>query len=87
MDNTLANESSSQVKIFAWHICRDALPTLTNLENKKVNMENKYIFCHLHNEDLVHALFRCKDLWSMWKLYVLCFSTMIEMHDFLEFLI
>lgn len=59
-----------------------SLPTFTNLEKKKVNIENKCTFCLMHNEDLVHAQFMCKDLWPMWKHYVPTLSTISEVHNF-----
>lgn len=54
-----------KIKIFVWRACRDAFPTLHNLEKKQVRVENKCMFSHLPNEDILHALFSCRDIWLL----------------------
>ncbi|XP_030923317.1 uncharacterized protein LOC115950221 [Quercus lobata] len=57
----------NKVKHLAWKACKDSLPTKTNLVRKKVITEGCRDACKLHQEDVVHALFRCPTLQSVWR--------------------
>ena len=57
----------NKVKHLAWKACRDLLPTKTNLIHRKVITKSCCDVCKLHQEDVVHALFHCPALQSVWR--------------------
>ena len=57
----------NKVKHLAWKACRDLLPTKTNLIHRKVITESCCDVCKQHQEDVVHALFHCLALQSVWR--------------------
>ena len=57
----------NKVKHLAWKACKDSLPTKTNLIRRKVIIEGCCDACKLHQEDVVHALFRCPALQPVWR--------------------
>lgn len=52
---------------FVWRMCKDVLPTATNLIDKRVNIADICAWYHNHVEDSLHVLFQCdfsKDVWN-----------------------
>ena len=48
-----------KVKIFAWHVCLDGLPTMLNLRRKGLNIVGFCQICDKDLESISHALFHC----------------------------
>ena len=57
----------NKVKHLAWKACKDSLPTKTNLIRRKIITEGYCDACKLHQEDVIHALFHCPALQSVWR--------------------
>ena len=76
---------SSKVKIFAWCVCMDGLPTMFNLRRRGLNSTGFCPICDKDMESISHALLHCnhaKQTWAFWHdcpVY-LAFST----HDLMD---
>ncbi|XP_074356152.1 uncharacterized protein LOC141695840 [Apium graveolens] len=53
---------------FIWRACINVLPTKTALANKNVEVVKACSWCHVCNEDAVHALITCCFAREMWNL-------------------
>lgn len=51
-----------------WRACINVLPTKTALASKNVDVVKTCAWCHVYNEDAVHALFTCCFAREMWNL-------------------
>ncbi|KAK9988307.1 hypothetical protein SO802_028546 [Lithocarpus litseifolius] len=59
-----------KIKIFAWRVCLDALPTMLNLRRRGLNTAGFCQICDKELESISHALFHCnhaKQTWSCWS--------------------
>ena len=59
-----------KVKIFAWHVRLDGLPTMLNLRRRGLNTVGFCQICDKDLESISHALFHCnhaKQTWSCWS--------------------
>ena len=59
-----------KVKIFAWRVCLDGLPTMLNLRRRGLNIAGFCQICDKELESISHALFHCnhtKKTWSCWS--------------------
>nr|POF09672.1 putative ribonuclease h protein [Quercus suber] len=59
-----------KVKIFAWRVCLDGLPTMLNLRRRGLNTAGFCQICDKELESISHALFHCnhaKQTWSCWS--------------------
>ena len=52
---------------FLWRACRNVLPTAEALIIKRVNVLRTCSWCHLHNEDTMHTLFKCCFAREVWQ--------------------
>uniref|UniRef100_A0A803NY29 RNase H type-1 domain-containing protein n=1 Tax=Cannabis sativa TaxID=3483 RepID=A0A803NY29_CANSA len=62
-----------KVKIFAWRVINDALPTAVNLMHRKILPNAACSLCNCHRESLGHAIFLCtraKQVWSIAKVHM-----------------
>lgn len=62
----------NRVKIFAWRVCKNDLPSLKNLQAKKVVTEAKCRWCKVEEEDINHALLYCPSFKDVLQTH-LCF--------------
>lgn len=76
-----------KIKVFAWRYCRDAFPTLKNLEKKRVRVGTKCLFCQQSDEDVAHALFHYGDINSWWSMYFIHFPWMNPRRIFVEIVV
>uniref|UniRef100_A0A803PIR6 Reverse transcriptase zinc-binding domain-containing protein n=1 Tax=Cannabis sativa TaxID=3483 RepID=A0A803PIR6_CANSA len=56
-----------KVKIFAWRLVNDALPTAVNLAHKKIAPSAACALCKCSWESVGHALFRCENAKLVWN--------------------
>ena len=52
--------------MFMWRACNDALPTMDNLYRRHIVSSDQCNLCQEHSEDVVHALWLCKDISGAW---------------------
>ena len=50
----------SKMRIFAWKMCMNALPTLMNLQRRGINLCEIYPTCGKKPESILYALVRCE---------------------------
>ncbi|KAG6674749.1 hypothetical protein I3842_15G060700 [Carya illinoinensis] len=48
-----------RVKVFAWKVCKNILPTLRNLKSRKIIEDANCLWCQEEEEDVNHALVYC----------------------------
>lgn len=51
----------NKIKVFAWRVCKDGLPTKHNLRQRKVMVEEFRPFCQVAKGDIYYALFECPE--------------------------
>ncbi|KAF5481238.1 hypothetical protein F2P56_001906 [Juglans regia] len=56
-----------KIKIFAWRLCKDCLPTGLNLLKKHVNIDPKCSMRSDQDDDVGHAIVYCAELVESWK--------------------
>ena len=56
----------NKIKNFAWHSCREALPTKANLCRRKITVDAICDRCKVRMEDCSHALFFCSSVQEVW---------------------
>ena len=49
-----------------WRACNDALPTTENLQRRHIAPSDRCNLCQEQSEDVVHALWLCKDISRVW---------------------
>ncbi|XP_023913519.1 uncharacterized protein LOC112025085 [Quercus suber] len=57
----------NKVKIFGWRACRNILPTLANLAQKRIIQDSTCEFCKSNSKTGIHALWDCEvaqDIWA-----------------------
>ncbi|KAL0447804.1 UNVERIFIED_CONTAM: hypothetical protein Slati_1908300 [Sesamum latifolium] len=57
-----------KVQIFAWRLCRDALPTIYNLSRRGVKTLGCCPWCGKDQEDVYHALLECSFARLTWAM-------------------
>ena len=58
-----------KVRIFAWKMCMNALPTFVNLQRRDVNLYDIFLTCGKEPESNFHVLVKCevaRRVWSCW---------------------
>lgn len=56
-----------KVRVFAWKIATNSLPTLENKCKRKLEVTDTCILCGMEREDTVHALCRCPAAKALWQ--------------------
>ena len=56
----------NKVKNFLWHACREAIPTKANLKRRHIIENNRCKRCKNEEETVLHALWNCSELDSVW---------------------
>ena len=74
--------------MFVWRACNDVLPTMDNLYRQHIVPSDRCNLCQEHLEDIVHALWLCKDISSAWlslewfhqavSVQLVCFSELLS---------
>lgn len=61
----------AKVRIFAWRLCKDAIPAMLNLNKRRVQVEPICPLCKDDIESVKHAIFKCDIacVWKMWEDY------------------
>ncbi|XP_042988680.1 uncharacterized protein LOC122316211 [Carya illinoinensis] len=54
------------MKIFAWRVCQEKLPTYLNLNKKHVLEDATCVLFNQGMEDAAHALYFCSEVRNMW---------------------
>ena len=57
----------NKIKIFAWRVCQDILPTSENLARRKIIDDNTCGLCRQGAESVLHILWECgvaQDVWA-----------------------
>ncbi|XP_035545068.1 uncharacterized protein LOC118348173 [Juglans regia] len=60
----------NKLKIFAWHACKDSLPTAVNLVKRKVIPNATCRMCLSEEENIAHAIFHCGAVQDLWRYYL-----------------
>ena len=60
----------SKMRIFAWKMCTNALPTLVNLQRRGINLCEIYPACGKEPKSILHALVRCEVAKRVWRCWV-----------------
>lgn len=63
-----AKEIPEKIKVFMWRSTQNLLPAAHNLWQRKIIKEPVCWRCQKENEDIFHALMRCKHAEKVWKL-------------------
>ena len=58
-----------KIKHFMWRACNNALPTKCNLARRQITATDACEFCNDHPEDVLHALWHCKEVESVWSFF------------------
>lgn len=56
----------SKVKICAWHVCLDSLPTQLNLRKRKMMVNEMCVVCGVQSESAEHVLRDCSLVKAVW---------------------
>ena len=70
MEEDVALKYPRKVRIFAWRICMNAIPTMMNLNKRGVQANAIYPICRKEVETVEHAILKCdlaKVVWSNWN--------------------
>jgi hypothetical protein len=74
----------NNIKVFAWRVLHNALPTMANLEKRKI-IDNPWCpQCGLQSETLNHALWECDEIRSYWEESNLMITELAQYRDFDE---
>ncbi|KAL0290641.1 UNVERIFIED_CONTAM: hypothetical protein Sangu_2564300 [Sesamum angustifolium] len=57
-----------KLQLFAWRLCRRALPTIANLRKRGMKVTRGYPFCHEEEETMEHFLLRCPFSRQVWTI-------------------
>ncbi|KAL0421158.1 UNVERIFIED_CONTAM: hypothetical protein Slati_3138700 [Sesamum latifolium] len=57
-----------KVRVFAWIVCRNGLPTVLNLERRGVYTQGVCAWCGSEQEDIMDCLLRCSFPRQVWAL-------------------
>ncbi|KAL0443754.1 UNVERIFIED_CONTAM: putative mitochondrial protein [Sesamum latifolium] len=57
-----------KVRLFAWHCCKNALPTHRNLLSRGIHIEGNCLYCGLEEDGLDHVLRHCSFARLVWAL-------------------
>ena len=60
----------AKIRIFAWHACMNALPTMMNLYRRGVNTDVMWPMCEQEAESIVRFLLLCesaRQVWNKWE--------------------
>lgn len=55
------------VKSFIWRVCKEILPTHSNLHRRKIAVEHLFLICRLFDESVANIHYKCeraKDMWT-----------------------
>ncbi|KAL0424392.1 UNVERIFIED_CONTAM: hypothetical protein Sradi_0974000 [Sesamum radiatum] len=70
----------NKVKVFAWRICLNALPTSVNLTKRLKEPLGGCPFCHIEEEDTMHILLHCpfaRQVWSLSPFSIVLYSFLV----------
>ncbi|XP_042939410.1 uncharacterized protein LOC122274438 [Carya illinoinensis] len=73
-----------RIKVFAWRVCKNILPTLSNLKSRKLLVDDSCIWCQEEMEDVNHALVYCPLIIDCWMHLFPSLKTSIQRQDFLQ---
>ena len=59
MEQNVEMPSAKKIKIFAWRVCHDILPTGENLAHRKITDDNRCGLCKQGAESILHCLWEC----------------------------
>ncbi|XP_042973002.1 uncharacterized protein LOC122304804 [Carya illinoinensis] len=57
----------NKVRVFAWRLCKDSLPSKLNLCKRKILENTTCEFCNYPIEDISHGMLNCQDIKDAWK--------------------
>ncbi|KAL0458594.1 UNVERIFIED_CONTAM: hypothetical protein Slati_0486600 [Sesamum latifolium] len=57
-----------KVRMFAWRVCRNSIPTVMNLARRCINVSGACPRCGDENENVLHCLLRCQFARLVWTL-------------------
>jgi len=59
-----------KIRIFAWRLCMNAIPTMVNLNRRGIQVDVLCPICKMEEEAVEHVILRCelaKAVWSKWS--------------------
>lgn len=56
-----------KIRNFLWRVCHNVLPTVANLAEKWVQIDEVCSWCHTQVETAVHVLFECEFAREVWE--------------------
>lgn len=60
----------NKIKVFAWRVCQNSLPSLLKFRQRSILTDALCPFYRTEVEDIYHALFECSEITWIWKKYV-----------------
>ena len=75
-------ELPNNLKVFMWRALHNALPTLANLEHRKVIQTAWCPWCGLQTETLIHAIWDCVEIKECWDESQITVSHETQFQDF-----
>ena len=71
----------NKTKSFAWHVCRNIIPTKMNLWHRQVIDEDMYEVCGSGRETSGHIFWECQTACDMWLRICIIFETQRVRYD------
>jgi len=70
----------AKVRIFAWRLCMNAIPTMLNLNKRGVQVDPICPLCKDDIESVEHAIFKCDIAGCVWKMWVDCPISLMDIN-------
>ncbi|KAL0340087.1 UNVERIFIED_CONTAM: hypothetical protein Sradi_4525500 [Sesamum radiatum] len=74
----------NKVKVFGWRLFHDALPIVSNLEQRRMDVEDLSPSCKLPGESLVRCFISCSFIHQVWAISLLPYWTIFNFEGSLE---
>ncbi|KAK4400750.1 putative mitochondrial protein [Sesamum angolense] len=68
VEEIMASSLPNKVKVFAWSVCLNAIPTSVNLAKRMRDIPGVCPFCQALDKDILHLLARCSFARVLWGL-------------------
>lgn len=75
---------SHKIKLFTWRACKDGLPSLTKVQQKKVQTDLCCIFYKALTKDFLLAVFLCPEEQQWWRHFLPLTQNMSQVGSLLE---
>uniref|UniRef100_A0A2N9G3M9 CCHC-type domain-containing protein n=1 Tax=Fagus sylvatica TaxID=28930 RepID=A0A2N9G3M9_FAGSY len=74
----------NNIKVFTWRALHNALPTLVNLERRKISQSIWCPRCKLQAETVLHAIWECDEVANCWSESTMAVNYKLHFGDFTQ---